>query len=163
MQTISPDTVERVWRQRIEISPEEIEPFAIEMEGEQPGLLAYLLAAGEENFSDDEQALMLYMGLNIWEMMRQGVSGPKAVPVEAVDVMESRNITDFAVFQGQSAQDIETGLSKLIEKHTQPYVLGYAINMLAQEEETGENIQEENKARIFFYLKTMVDCLDQHQ
>lgn len=163
MQTISADTVERIWRQRTEISPEEFEPYAMEMEKEQPALLAYLLAAGEENLSDDEQALLFYLGLNIWEMMRQGVSDPKGVDVEAIDQMESHNITEIGALDGQSPENIEASLNKMVEQHSQPYVLGYAINLLAMDEEQGENIQEENKSRIFFYLKTLVDCLDKHQ
>ncbi|MGQ9498721.1 MAG: hypothetical protein ACUVSP_10670 [Desulfotomaculales bacterium] len=43
-----------------------------QMSRQQPAVLAYLLAAGEGLLNEDEQELLFYLGVVVWQIMLKG-------------------------------------------------------------------------------------------
>ena len=62
------------------------------MSDEQPMVLAYLLAMSEnKDFNQDEAEAFLYIGLAIWQIMKEGVEGLKKITEKRIDKAEKDN------------------------------------------------------------------------
>ena len=68
---ISAETVTQVWQDMAQASADEAPHFINEMRVEQPVVLAYLLAVGDALFNQHERELIFYLGMVVWQMMKQ--------------------------------------------------------------------------------------------
>jgi hypothetical protein len=163
MQTISTAVVERTWKRMAKISIDELPKVVERLEKEQPEIMAFLMGVDSDVFNQDERELLFYIGVVVWEMMRQGTPRPKRVGEKRMDKFIDRTDQMAEYLMDESAEDFEAVVTQIFKNHNQINVLRYAVEALFEMEDDAEytGVREEMKGLIFMNLKTVVEALDQ--
>ncbi len=160
MNPISSDIVEKTWKKIGGMSPLELPKLINLMTKEQPLILAYLMAVDNEILNQDEQELLLYLGVVVWQIMSQGSTPLPKVTEGILDEVEESNIKMLEYLEGESETDFIETVEKIIGNYNQPEVLRYAIEALMEESAEECLIRDEYKGIMFINLKTVIDCFD---
>lgn len=163
MQTISEATVERTWKKMAQLTDADLQQVVERMEKEQPEIMAFLMAADYDAFNQDERELVFYLGMVVWEMMRQGMPRPQQVSEERLYQLVERTDQMVESLMGESEGDFVAVATQVFKNHNQLYVLRYIVEALfeMEEDDDGTEIRDDMKGLIFLNLKTMVEALDQ--
>lgn len=163
MQTISEATVERTWKKMAQLTDADLQQVVERMEKEQPEIMAFLMAADYDAFNQDERELVFYLGMVVWEMMRQGTPRPQQVSEERLYQLVERTDQMVESLMGESEGDFVAVATQVFKNHNQLYVLRYIVEALfeMEEDDDGTEIRDDMKGLIFLNLKTMVEALDQ--
>ena len=149
MQTISEDVVEHTW-QRMAQMPEEDVPKLVEaMQAEQPELLVFLLAAGEDLFTQAEQELQLYLGMVVWQIMRQGNPRPQRITEDRLERFIDRTDKMAEYLMGESEGDFVASSVKIFKNHNQINVLRYVVEALFEDEEFEDESEDDDMTEDF--------------
>ncbi len=160
MNKISEQIVERTWKEMSSMSPLNYPKLINKMAKEQPVILAYLMAVGDELFNEVERELILYLGVVVWRIMSRGNEPLPNVTEKILDEVEDKNIKMLEYLEGESETDFFATVATIIENYNQPEVLRYVVEALMEDNEEGVEIKEENIGMIMIYLKTVIDCFD---
>jgi hypothetical protein len=142
------------------LSPSQGREMVNRMSRQQPAVLAYLLAAGEGLLNKDEQELLFYLGLVVWQMMLQGDTPLSRVTAGALEKAQTENIRMLEFLVGKPFDEVERTVAGMFKDYNQREVLKYVVEALTEEPEEGCLIQEENIGIMMVFLKTVVDCFD---
>lgn len=159
MNTISAEIVERNWKELSDFNQKEATNVINEISLKQPLILAYLMAIGEELFDQDENELLLYLGVAIWKMMTEGDEPMPEVTEELLDKKEEKNFKMIEYLGGESESGFVEGVHRIFKGYNQPEILGFVIEALMESLEEGI-IEDENVGLMMLYLKTVIDCFD---
>ena len=102
MKPISEHIVDSAWQEMAGLEIDEIRAMVDKMSEEQPYVLVYLMAAGEEGFSDEEREILLYIGMVVWRIMLQGDTPLPQVDEQMLDTAEAAN---FEMLEALGAVD----------------------------------------------------------
>ena len=161
MNKISGDIVENTWREMSVLSPLKYPKLVNKLSKEQPVILAYFLAVGDEFLNKDEQELLLYLGLVVWRVMSKGDTPIPQVTEKMVEEAEDKNIKMLEYLDGESESGFIDTVETIIENYNQPEVLQFVVEALIEEDEEDDaNIREESIGMMMIYLKTVIDCFD---
>ena len=86
------EVVEKTWKKISKMPLGESPKLINLMRKQQSVVLAYLLAAGHKTLNQDEQELLLYMGIVVWQIMLQGSNPLIKATKSALDEAEKANI-----------------------------------------------------------------------
>ncbi len=159
MQPLSAETVEATWQEIAQWDPAKFPPLIQKMSSEQPGLLAYLMACGEDIFNQSEKELVLYIGVVVWQIMSKGGQKLPKVTVEQLEKAEEKNFMMLEDLVDESEGDFIAVVDNTISNYNQLEVLHYVVEAIMEDEEEVE-IDEDNKGYMLIFLKTVIDCLD---
>ena len=162
MKLISSDIVEKTWKKTGGMTPQEIQEMIDFMSKEQPIILAYLMAVGNDVFNQDERELLLYLGVVVWQIMSQA-QADTALPIsteDTLDRVEKSNMNMLESLEGESDAGFIAATEKIINNYSQPEVLKYVVEALTEEPEADCLIRDENKGIMTIYLKTVIDCFN---
>jgi hypothetical protein len=160
MEKISADIVERIWRRFGGMSPSEGPSRVQVMSEEQPLLLAYLMTMGEEDFNQDERELLLYVGMVVWQIMKEGAVELPQVDEDTLRPVEKKNLNMLDYLQSEPESDFEDTVKIIFENYNQTEVLRYVLDAIMEETEDGAHVRDENKGLMLYFLKNLIDCLD---
>jgi hypothetical protein len=161
MNPIPSEVVEKTWKRVGSMSPLQGQKMINEMSKQQPVILAYLLAAGDDLLNQDERELLLYLGVVVWQIMIQGNNAPlPKVTEKALDKAERKNMKMLERFAGKAFDQMEKGVEAMFRNYNQREVLKYVVEALMEDPEEGCFIREENKGIMMVFLKTVIDCFD---
>jgi len=160
MNTISAEIVEKTWQETAAMSPLETPKLINKFSKQQPLIVAYLMAAGHDIFNQDEQELLLYMGINVWKMMSQGEKSLPEVTEKILHQVEKNNYKMLDYLDGESEVEFSETVGEIISNYNQPEILRYIVDSLFEEDEEGVEIRDEMRGMIAIYLKTVIDCFD---
>lgn len=160
MNTISAEIVEKIWQETAAMSPLEAPKLINKFSKQQPLIVAYLMAAGHDIFNQDEQELLLYMGINVWKMMSQGEKSLPEVTEKILHQVEKNNYKMLDYLDGESEVEFSETVEEIISNYNQPEILRYIVDSLFEEDEEGVEIRDEMQGMIAIYLKTVIDCFD---
>jgi hypothetical protein len=107
MKEVSAKIAEKTWAKLTAMSNSASEKLVEQMFREQPNLSAYLSSVDEEDLNDDEQALMISLGLFFWQAMRQVGGYLPRVSEEAMIRAEEANVAQFEDLPGEGEPDLE--------------------------------------------------------
>lgn len=158
---ISPDTVQLTRRRIAALQPEEVQPLINRMAKNQPVILAYLLAASQAKpLRREEGETFFYIGVVVWEIMKQGTTVPRKVTEKQLWQAEKVNENILDKMASDSAGDFASATVSLVEQYPEPEVLRYIVEALIEGED-GENppIRDENLGLAFLHLKIVLDAL----
>ena len=142
MQTISAHMVENTYEKITEM-PEEDFPRLVEvMQKEQPEIMAFLMAAGHDDFNQAERELQFYLGAMVWQIMRQGTPPPKRVGEKRLDRLIDRTEKMAEYLMGESDADFEHSAMRIFDNHNQVNVLRYVVEALFEDEDEMEKEME---------------------
>lgn len=160
MNPISAEIVEKTWQEMNAMSPLEAPKMINKLTKEQPIILAYLMAVGHDFLNQDEQELLLYLGIVVWRIMSQGDSRLPKVSEKVLDSVDESNIKMLEYLEGESETEFAETIETIYHDYNQTEVLKYIVEALFEEDEEETKIRDEVKGMMFIYLKTVVDCLD---
>jgi hypothetical protein len=106
MGTISAETVTKTWQAMSQLDPNDAADLVNEMTQEQPVILTYLMALDDKPFNQHEKEIVLYLGIVVWQMMKQSpkrllkvtrkrLNGAESANLESLDFLASDTDADF--------------------------------------------------------------------
>lgn len=159
MKIISDDVIEQVLEDQNELDFMGVERLIAQMSREQPAVLAYLMASNEEHYNFEEKQLLLFLGVNVMQMMKKGEKAVQEVTMDEIDEAQQNNIKMFEYLEEENPKDFENTAAMIFKEYNQKNVLRYVVESLFDDED--EHIRSDRKGLLFFDLKTVLDCLDQ--
>jgi hypothetical protein len=113
--------------------------------------------------NQDERELLFYLGMVVWEMMRQGMPRPKRVNEKRVYELIAQTEKIVESFMDESVGDFMAVAARMFKDHHQINVLRYIVEALFEmDEDTAyTELREEMKGLIFKNLKIVLEALDQ--
>lgn len=130
MQPISAEKVEATWQNMATIAPGQAQKLVAQMSREQPLILAYLLASGEDLLNYSERELLVYLGVVIWQMMQQGDKRPALVTEARLQEIDRRNLKMLEYLEGDSEEEFFGTVQALMNSYNQHAVLGSVVEVL---------------------------------
>lgn len=158
---ISEATIDDVTARISSITPKQADELVHQMSVEQPFVLAYLIVHSEyEDFDEQESELFLFVGVTLWQIMKQRANGCPMVSDQALIASEKANEDALEKLAADSSGDFLGATGNMLERYPEPEVLRYLTEVLveANDEET-PLMREENLGYAFLYLKVMLDAL----
>jgi hypothetical protein len=158
MQLISTDTVDRMatWLNGLD-DERAVEQLIDEIAEEQPFLFAYLMAMGEGDFSEEEREVLLFLGIGVYQMAKQGPEQVPMVTEDHLDRLEQSNMSMLEYLSGESEAEFMQAVSGLLVDYPQPEVLRFVIESVFEEDE--ETVRPANQGVLVVFLKIVIDCL----
>lgn len=143
------------------MEPAAAQPFVNRMSKEQPLILAYLLAASEDKiFTRDEGQTVFYIGVVVWEIMKQGTKVPRKVSEKQLRQAKKATENILDKMASDSAGDFLSAAESLVEQYPEPEVLRYIVEELMENEDgANPSIRDENVGLAFLHLKIVLDAL----
>jgi len=163
MQTISEEIIERTWRKLAAMPSDDMPKLLEKMEKEQPEIMAFLMAVDHDVLNRDERELLFYLGMVVWQMMREGTPWPKRVGARRLDELIRQTEKIVESFMNESAGDFMAVMARMFKDHHQINVLRYIVEALFDIEDDAEytEAREEMKGVVFKNLKIVLEALDQ--
>jgi hypothetical protein len=158
---ISAETVTRVWQDMAQVSADEAPRFVQQMEEEQPAVMVYLLAVGEALFNQHEQEIIFYLGMVVWQVMKQGQRRLRKVTEERLDQAEEANLDFLERLSASPEADFESAIQAMMDTYPEPEVLRYIVEAIMEDEDYDPEdppIREEYRGMAFVHLKTVLDA-----
>ncbi len=117
------------------------------------------MASNEEHYNFEEKQLLLFLGVNIVQMMKKGEGNIDQVSMDAIDDAQHNNIKMFEYLEEENPRDFEETAALIFKEYNQKNVLRYVVESLFDDPD--DTIRSDRKGLLFFDLKTILDCLDQ--
>ena len=160
MKQVSEEVIENVLRRMENIVEEEVPKLVEQMGKEQPLVLAYLLAYGEE-MGQDDQGLLILLGLNVWQMMSEGGHHPAKVSEDLLEELEDKNIKMLESRIEASEADLYNFAERLMNGYNQRNILDYILREIMEGPEGEGALSEDDHIGVFMLcLMTVIDCFD---
>ena len=157
---ISAETVTRVWQDMARVSADEAPGLINQMQAEQPVIIAYLLAAGESPFNQHEQEIIFYLGMVVWQMMKQSKRRLLRVSQKKLEQAEEANFDFLERLSASPEADFESATQEMLASYPEPEVLRYIVEAIMEEEDDDPDdppIRDEYRGLAFVHLKTVLD------
>ena len=160
METVSDDVIDASTEELHNLSDEELRNMVYQMSEEQPDLLSYLLTVGQEELSNEEQEVLLFLGVNIWNAFKKVKELP-FIADKVINEKNSQNETLIETLESGAQEGFTQTATHLIEDHSQAPLLEYVIHAIIEEdmEEEDPLIAEENKDLVVLTLKADVESI----
>lgn len=155
MKKISLKDVERKFSELSQLDEEGIKSIVRKMEKEQPYILTYLYAIGED-YSETGREMLMSLGIMSWQIMLEAEKNLPTIEPELLDEMEERNMKMLDDMKDIEDEDFIKRTEELIEDYPQPDLLTMVVEMLFEEE---NDIDLDERAMIFIFIKIVIDSL----
>ena len=158
---ISAETVTQVWQDMARASLDEIPRLVYQMEAEQPVVLVYLAAVGSALFNPHEQEIIFYLGVAVWQMMKQSQRRLRKVTERKLEQAEKANFDFMERLSASPEADLVSATEAMLATYPEPEVLRYIIGAINEEEDYDPDdppIRDEYRGMAFVYLKTVLDA-----
>ncbi len=161
MASISEEVVQSTSTRVGELPPRDARRAMERAAGQQPALLAYLMAATQDERAPVHE-LALYLYFVVLQVFEAGAGRP--VPEIGMDAVERR-----AEANEEALERLETAHEGFVERAAeaaaarQPFVLRYVVEALfaPREDDPDAVLDEEEAGFVFLILKTVIDLLDE--
>ncbi|MGC9398762.1 MAG: hypothetical protein ACP5HM_06470 [Anaerolineae bacterium] len=156
---ISAEVVEQTW-QRIAMTPlQQAGGLIAQMQQEQPYLMDYLMAV-DELLMQHEREIIFYVGMVLWQMMRQSPRGLKQVTPTHLEQAQTTNYEKLTQLATEGDRDFEISVREAINTYPEPEVLRYMVEAINEEDETsGPSIRDLYRGVAFIHLKSALDAM----
>ncbi len=162
MRPIPEEIVERTSEYIADLQADAIVEIVNTMADSQPIVFAFLMMTADDYLNEEEQELLLFLGISIWKMMLH-VSGENLPEVSDVLLQEKEELNNkmLTFLANDTDPDFIDSVHTIFSNYNQPEVLRYVVETLMEEdEEFEEEMSEEGKGHMLICLKTVIDCFD---
>ncbi|MEA1927894.1 MAG: hypothetical protein U9N73_06775 [Candidatus Auribacterota bacterium] len=157
MKQVSQEVIDNVISRMNNLEDEDVPRLIKNLGEEQPLILAYLMAYGEE-MGEDDQGLLIFLGLNVWQMMSEGGYSPAKVSEEALEELEDKNIKMIESQVEASESEISNFAEDLMNGYNQRNIMEYILRTIMGGE--GSLKEGDHIGVVMLCLMTVIDCLD---
>ncbi len=159
---ISAETVTQTLERLSGADPAQVQAMVDQMGKEQPIILAYLLATGEnEAFDKDETETFFHAGVVIWQLIRQSPDGTRRISERGLKKAEKANEALLEKMASDSEGDFLSAADATAVNSPEPEVLRYITQALMEDEKGNPDnppISEEHLGAAFLHLKIVLDA-----
>jgi hypothetical protein len=159
---ISAETVTQTWQRMAAFPPRQVPQFIEQMKNEQPVILAYLLAESERPpFNTHEGQLVFYLGLVVWQIMKQSPRPLRKVTHKKLRRVEQTNADLLDMLASDTDADFFSATQRMLETYPEPKVFEYIVQAIMDEDEYDPDdppIREEYRGLAFLHLKVVLDA-----
>ena len=160
MTPISTDAVENAAEWLFDTAQEaELDALLDEFAETQPFLLTYLMSMGEEDFNEEEQEILLFLGIGIWKMMSPGLNSAEPVSETLLDAVRAQNEPLLESLSPEADSDFSDEIEALLPEYSQAAILAFILEEVDQD----PDIRETNKGSMAAFLKILVDVMDHEE
>jgi hypothetical protein len=138
MKPISREVVEKTWQEMAEMNLEDGLKAIEKLGKEQPAVLAYLMAAGGDIFTEEDRELMLYLGMVVWKIMSQGDKPLKEVSISELESEEEAHLKMLDDLANQSVGDVTAFTANMLNNFNQIEVFKYVVEAIMMDEDFDE-------------------------
>ena len=159
---ISAETVTRVWQDMARASVDEAPHLVNQMQAEQPVVLVYLLAVDDSIFNEHEREIIFYLGMVVWQMMRQSKRRLRKVTERKLEQAEEANFDFLERLSASPEADFVSATQEMLATYPEPEVFRYIVEAIMEEEDYDPDdppIRDEYRGLAVMYLKTVLDAL----
>ncbi|MDX2284632.1 MAG: hypothetical protein NW241_10735 [Bacteroidia bacterium] len=139
------------------LDEDQIEELIEQYSDQQPFMFGFLLTMGEEDFSEDEQELFLYLGMVVWHAMSAHYGPLRAVEEADFSEVETSNLALLESLEDQPDEAFAKVAAGILLNHNQSQLLQYLVEVLQDEQDI---LESENFGPMFIFLKILVECFD---
>jgi hypothetical protein len=162
---ISAEQITRTLEKFSVMTPQQADAMVKQMSKEQPTILAYLFASGEDEVFDEEGAeTLLYLGIVVWQLMKQDPNGSRKVTKRELIKAEKKNISLLNKLASDSEGDFFSAAEATVLNCPEPEVLTFITEALIEDEESRQRYAandaayKENLGAAFLCLKIVLDA-----
>jgi hypothetical protein len=160
--TISAETITQTWQRMAQASISATPHLVEEMTKEQPLVLSFLLALDDFPFDAHEREIIFYIGMVVWQIMKQSKRRLYKVTRKKLRKAEEANYDFLELLMSDTEADFVSATQTMIEKYPEPEVLRYIVEAIMEEEEYDPDdppIRDEYRGLAFVHLKIVLDAL----
>lgn len=161
MDSISAEIVAETWQRISQLSLDEAPQMTLDFREEQPIIFDYLLAFDDLPFNQHERELIFYIGLIVWQMMRQSKRQLYKVTRRKMEKADKATYDSIEVMMSDSEADFVSATMTMLENYPEPEVLRYIVETIMDEDEYEPDdppIRDEYRGLAFLHLKTVLDA-----
>ena len=162
MGTISAEVVTQTWQRMSQFAVKDLPDLMAQLKDEQPVIMAYLLALDDLPFNQHEQQIIFYVGVVVWQMVKQSPKRLLKVTRKKLERAETANIDSLDRLASDTEADFASATRSMLERYEEPEVLRYIVEALMDEEEYYQSgdipIRDEYRGLAFVHLKIALDA-----
>jgi hypothetical protein len=156
---ISADTVTETWQRMARTPPSQASQLVDQMRKEQPAILAFLLATDEDLLDQSERESVFYIGVVVWQIMKQSPGRLRRVPIEQLEKIRDANY-EYLEDLAERGEDLTAAAQAVVETCPEPEVIRYVMEAIMEVDESGATgFREESYGAAFIHLKIVLDAL----
>lgn len=161
MTVVSDEIIDQSTEELHNLEDDGLKQMVYQMSEEQPNLLGFLLSIGEEELNNEEQEVLLFLGVNVWNAFKKVKPLPQ-IPDEEIDKADKNNEDMLNYLEKEGEKGLSENAESLVDGHNQAQLLRYVINAIMEEdmEEEEPLVSEENKGLIFLTMKSYIESID---
>ena len=159
MNTIPIETIQKVWDELEDNTEEAVASLIGKLSDEQAVVFVYLMAMGEDFFSEDEQELLFFLGMAIWKCMLEAGGKLDEVSEEVLAGAEEANMDLVMNMEKNDSESMEEHFEEILKDINQGPLFHFVLNQVLMETEEG-TINETHFGIMFIYLKVVIECFD---
>lgn len=159
MKTLDLQTIENHWDELLHLSDSKVSQFISEINSEQKSLLEYLLYTGDELLDKDDRAILLFMGLMTWYILRSEMIIP-TLDSSVIQSKENLNIEMLEYLAGEPEAEFFDTVDKIMSKYKQTELLQFLIEKLYDTTELHNGYNKDSVGMIVIFLKTIIDSIE---
>ena len=161
MDSISAKIVAETWQRMSQLSLDVAPQMSFQFQEEQPIILGFLLDLDDLPFNQHERELIYYIGLVVWQMMKQSKRRLYKVTRRKLEKADKANDESLEMMMSDSEADFVSATMAMIENYPEPEVLRYIVETIMDEEEYEPDdppIRDEYCGLAFLHLKTVLNA-----
>jgi hypothetical protein len=155
---IPSEIVTQTWQRMSQVPVDQAPELVEQMKDEQPVALSFLLHLEDLPFNQYEQELLFYIGMVVWQIMKQSERQLYKVTAKKLRKAENLNVESLERLASSGENKLIESAQVLIRTHAEPEVLRYIVEAIMEEEEGEPGFQEANKGWAFIHLKILLDA-----
>jgi len=159
---IPAEIVTETWQRMAQTPVHEAPDLVNQMQQEQPAIMAHLLYLDEFPFDPHERELIFYIGMVVWQIMKQSKRRLRRVTLKKLSKAERANYDTLELLASDSEADLFSATVAMIENHPEPEVIRYIVETIMDEEDYEPDdppIRDEYRGLAFIHLKIALDAL----
>jgi hypothetical protein len=155
---ISSEIVTQTWQRMSQVPLDQAPEMVNQMQAEQPVALSFLLHLEDFPFNRHEQELIFYIGMVVWQIMKQGEQQIYKVTRKKVRAAGGLNLEILDDLAAGSEGDLIQSTQQLVGIYPEPEVLRYILEAIMEEDPEEQGIRDEYKGLAFVHLKILLDA-----
>ena len=161
MTVVSDEIIDQSTEELHNLEDDGLKQMIYQMSEEQPNLLGFLLSIGEDELSNEEQEVLLFLGVNVWNAFKKVKPLPQ-IPDEEIEKADKKNEEMLTYLEKEGEEGIAENAESMINGHQQAPLLKYVISAIMEEdmEEEEPLVSEENKGLMFLTMKSYIESID---
>jgi len=151
------ETVTQTWQRMSQTPMHEAPEIVNQMQAEQPVVLSYLIHLEDLPFNQHERELIFYLGMVVWQIMKQSEHQLYKVTGKKLRKAEDANVELLEQLESYSEGELIEAIQLLLADYPEPEILRYVVEAIMEESQDDPGFRDEYRGLAFVHLKILLD------